>query len=354
MTFYSFFKTLAFRMDPERAHNLSLNFLGKFPDSMSEMFGGDDRTKDKLNIVLKCGLSWPNPIGLAAGLDKNAEAIDFFSQIPFGAIEVGTVTPLPQEGNPKPRMFRLVEEESLLNRMGFNNGGAQEVHRNILKANKHNKVLGINLGKNKVTPADKACEDYQKLYKTFHDLSDYLVINVSSPNTPGLRDLQREEGLREIFGALDELRDEKSKPLFLKIAPDLSFDDLDPVLKVAHDYKLAGIIATNTTIMPDKGQGGISGRLLKQRSQAMRKEVLTRMGEDSPLDLIGVGGISTFDELWDFWKLGGRAAQVYTSFIYHGPQMLNDILKKVEETIEYNDFKDLNEMIKNIKEAKRL
>lgn len=327
MNTYDLFKTLAFQLDPETAHNQSMKLLSRFPESLATFMGVHEKLLEleegmDLSLSMKDGNIWSFPVGLAAGLDKNAEAISFFTSIPFGAVEVGTVTPKPQEGNPKPRMFRLVEEESLLNRMGFNNAGMEKVLKNLEKADRHGKVIGVNLGKNKVTPQEQAVEDYRILYKKFAPYGQYLVINVSSPNTPGLRDLQNIESLRIIFDGLDDLRAEVDTPLYLKIAPDLALEDIAPIVELAEEKKLAGIIATNTTIRPDLGKGGISGRLLRQKGRLVREKVLEVMGKESNLDLIGVGGISAFSDLTHFWKAGGRATQVYTSFIYQGPPML--------------------------------
>ncbi len=354
MNTYNLFKNLAFKLDPEFAHNQSLALLSTFPGKMANLFKSCrkiekfDLEKYDLSVTLKDGNYWTFPVGLAAGLDKNAEAIDFFTRIPFGAVEIGTVTPLPQIGNPKPRMFRLIEDESLLNRMGFNNHGMEEAYLNVVKAKRNGKVIGVNLGKNKVTAQDKAFEDYQKLYKKFKDVAGYIVINVSSPNTPGLRDLQNIESLRVIFEGLKDLRDSEAPPLYLKIAPDLSFDDIPGIVQLAHDFKLAGILATNTTIMPDIGQGGVSGKLLKERGQKMRDHVLEVMGKGSDLEMIGIGGISSFEDVFQFWKKGGRACQIYTSFIYQGPQILFDMEAEMIRVLKKNQMTKLSELFENV------
>ncbi len=290
-------------------------------------------------------------MGLAAGLDKNAAAIDFFSRLPFGAIEVGTVTPKAQEGNPKPRLFRLVEQESLLNRMGFNNHGMNAVLDNITSLEPASRpgCLGVNLGKNKITPADKAAIDYQVLYKKFCDVADYMVINVSSPNTPGLRDLQEESALAEIFDALADVRQFKNVPLFLKVAPDLPDQGLDACVSIAKKYKLAGLIATNTTIIPDIGVGGVSGQLLKQKSKRVRSYLLDRLRETPRIELIGVGGVASFDDVWEFWREGGRAMQVYTGFIYKGPGLLVDISKSIDVVLKKTNANDLAELLSDHK-----
>lgn len=357
MNSYKLFKNLAFKLDPEFAHNQSLSLLSSFPGNMAKLFKACrkienfDLDKYDLSFTLKDGNYWSFPVGLAAGLDKNAEAIDFFTRIPFGAVEIGTVTPKPQVGNPKPRMFRLIEQESLLNRMGFNNKGMEEVYLNVVKSKRNGKILGVNLGKNKVTPSDLAYEDYQKLFKKFKDVAGYIVINVSSPNTPGLRDLQNIESLKVIFDSLKELRDGETPPLYLKIAPDLAFEDIPGIVQLAHDYQLAGIVATNTTIMPDIGQGGVSGKLLSERGKKMRNHVLEVMGRNSDLEMIGVGGISSASEIFDFWKKGGRVCQIYTSFIYQGPQVLYDMEYEMIQVLKKNQLTRLTELFDNIEKV---
>jgi len=345
-SFYNGFKRFAFALDPETAHHQSINMLKRFPLVLSEVFRNEELGG---RYRVKVGeLTWEFPVGLAAGLDKNAEAIDFFTRINFGAVEVGTVTPLPQEGNPRPRLFRYVEEESLRNMMGFNNGGAEVVRSNILDSNKNGKVVGVNLGKNKLTPQDKAKEDYHKLYSIFAPLADYLVINLSSPNTPGLRDLQQKDTLLELLSELDALRVAFPKPLYLKIAPDLSFEDIPDIVDVIKEKKLAGIIATNTTIMPDRGQGGISGKLLTDKAALVRNKVLECVKETPEIQVIGVGGVSSFDELWDFWKAGGKVMQLYTSFIYKGPKVLDEIKHGIDSVMAQNNLKSVQEILDNI------
>lgn len=347
---YDFFKFVAFKMDAEKVHELSIKMLSTFPLALSESFGGDisdrERFKTKLN-----SMNWDFPVGLAAGLDKNASAVDFFSRIPFGAVEVGTVTPLSQPGNEKPRLFRYKSEESLRNCMGFNNPGAEVILDNILKSDRNKKMLGVNLGKNKITSPEEAKNDYLKLYRTFKDVSDYLVINVSSPNTPGLRDLQRHESMREIFENLEEERKSDKTPLFIKISPDLPLDSLEGIVELAQEFSLSGIIATNTTIMEERGAGGVSGKLLTQKAKVVRERLLKIMKDHENLDLIGVGGISSFNDLWDFWKKGGRATQIYSSFIFQGPQVLFDIEKSIDEKLNQYQFKNLEELFLNINDC---
>ena len=337
-------------MDPEKAHEVTISLLSRFPGVLSKAINQDI---DSSKYLTSLGdLNWSFPVGLAAGLDKNAEAIDFFSRTLFGAVEVGTVTPKPQPGNPKPRMFRYVEEESLRNKMGFNNLGADEVYKNICGQIPTNKVLGINLGKNKLTTEKDAYKDYVTLYNKFAPVGDYLVINVSSPNTPGLRDLQSTDKLKEIFESLGEERKKTAVPLYLKISPDQSFDDVEPIIELAQEFNLAGIIATNTTIMENRGAGGISGRLCSEKSKAMRKFILKRCLGNKNFQVIGVGGISDFSDIWEFWKLGGRAVQIYTSFIFKGPDILDYFKGEIDKALLKNQVSTLSELLDNIDQAK--
>lgn len=337
-------------MDPETIHHLTMKGMGSFPYSLATAFSNtiiDEKYEFEVGRT-----RWRFPVGLAAGLDKNATAIAFFNQLQFGALEVGTVTPKPQEGNPRPRLFRLAQEESLLNRMGFNNYGMEQIFTNIsqLKSEDRPQCLGVNLGKNKITEANKAAEDYRILYERFCSVADYLVINVSSPNTPGLRDLQEERALTDIFDALADVRQRKNVPLFLKVSPDLPNEGLDSCVEIAKKFNLAGLIATNTTIIPERGQGGVSGRLLKHKSEQARNRLLDQLRETPRIELIGVGGVSSFDDIWSFWRQGGRAMQLYTSFIYQGPKVLSDIRFGIDCALKKTGAKDVRELFANYRE----
>jgi dihydroorotate dehydrogenase len=343
---YSAFKKIAFSIDPEKVHNITLDLLSRHPLLFSLV---TDQGPLSSNYQVQVGkLTWPFPVGLAAGLDKNCVALDYFSRTLFGAIEVGTVTPKPQEGNPKPRMFRYPEQESLRNKMGFNNLGANQILENIKSSINHGRILGVNLGKNKITLEEKAFEDYLFLYEKFSPVADYLVINVSSPNTPGLRDLQRSENLRIIFNSLKNVRSLYPKPLYLKISPDLSFEDVGPIIDLVKEFKLEGIIATNTTIMENLGEGGISGKLCFKKSREMRKYILERTKESPEIQVIGVGGISCFADLLDFWKMGGKVVQIYSSLIFQGPHILNNFKMGIDKYMKKTGSKNLEELIKNI------
>lgn len=342
MNLYSFFRACAFKLDPEQAHNFAIRSLHS---------SGPFLTKRKSEIdfdVNAFGLHFKNPVGLAAGLDKNAEAIDFFSYIPFGFIEVGTVTPRPQEGNDKPRLFRYPDEESIRNRMGFNNLGAKKILQNISKANKRGKIVGVNLGKNKITPNEKSAGDYAELYKTFAPVADYLVINVSSPNTPGLRDLLLDAGLRQIFEAVTIERKKIKKPLLVKISPDMTNEQMSSVVNLVKEFSLEGIIATNTTIMPERGEGGMSGKILYIKAKRVREYLLRELKETPEIELIGVGGFSSFSDLKEFWSAGGKLAQIYSALIYQGPALLYDIESQLEKEFKQIGCKNFSEYLQGL------
>lgn len=348
---YSLFKTIAFRMDPELIHELSFSLIERFPEVLSFPYQEEFLdSKYSLNVGTQV---WPFPVGLAAGLDKNASAISFFSKLPFGALEVGTVTPKPQKGNLRPRLFRYVKEQSIRNKMGFNNLGKDKIKENILHTKNHRKILGVNIGKNKSTKKNDAVLDYLSLYETFSPIADYLVINVSSPNTPGLRDLQKASYLDGLLNELMDLRKQWPVDLYLKVSPDLSLVDLDEIIDVALKHKLSGLVATNTTIMPELGDGGVSGRLLKEKSSMIREHILKSNKEKPGLELIGVGGISTFDDLWRFWLLGGKVVQIYSSFIFGGPKILLNFKEKIDQALLINQVPNVSELLKNIHEAKK-
>lgn len=341
---YPFFKNIAFSMDAERAHELTIHSMKTLGSLLP------DQKTDPRFAVSAMGLNFKNPIGLAAGLDKNAEAIDFMTHLPFGFVEVGTVTPKAQEGNDKPRLFRYVEEESLRNRMGFNNQGAELVLKNLMNANKRGKIVGVNLGKNKVTENADAPQDYASLYQTFAPHCDYLVVNVSSPNTPGLRDLLKDAGLRQIFEALDVERKKISKPLLVKVSPDMSEEELASVVALVNEYKLDGIIATNTTIMEERGAGGVSGKLLTTKARATREFLLQEIkNTQSTCELIGVGGMSSFNDLMDFWKAGGKLVQVYSSFVFQGPPMLYAFEEQLAFEFKKRGVKTFEEFLHSVR-----
>lgn len=331
-------------MDAEAAHELTIHSMKAFG-----RFLPDQKVDPRFSLKVM-GMNFKNPIGLAAGLDKNAEAIDFMTHLPFGFVEVGTVTPKGQVGNEKPRLFRYVEEESLRNRMGFNNQGAEAVLKNLLKANKRGKIVGVNLGKNKLTSNDEAPADYSYLYQKFAPHADYLVINVSSPNTPGLRDLLKDAGLRQIFEAVDSERKKISKPLLVKVSPDMALEELASVVGLVNEYKLDGIIATNTTIMKERGEGGVSGKLLTAKARATREFLLKEIkNTNSSCELIGVGGISNFADLMDFWRAGGKLAQIYSGFVFQGPPLLYQVESELAQEFKKRGVKTFEEFLHSVK-----
>lgn len=284
-------------------------------------------------------MKFPNPIGLAAGFDKDARLIGPLSSFGFGFIEIGTVTPRAQAGNPIPRLFRLPEDQALINRMGFNNQGVEAVASN-LRNTSVKCVVGGNIGKNKSTPNHLAYQDYLECFETLFPLVDYFVINVSSPNTPGLRELQEKGPLAELINKLQQANQQKPapKPILLKIAPDLSNSQLDDILEIVRHTGISGIIATNTTVdrnglQTDKtrveaiGAGGLSGRPLGKRST----EVIRHLHEKSAgsIPIIGVGGVTGFRDVLDKFNAGATLVQVYTGFIYQGPSMVRRINKSL-------------------------
>ena len=336
---YKIIRNLLFRIDPERVHTWVMNRLALvyslplFRFWLRAAFTLEDPS---LSRTL-WGITFPNPVGLAAGFDKDGRFIDPLACLGFGFIEVGTVTPVPQSGNPKPRLFRLPKDGALINRMGFNNRGAASAAYKI-KRKKENVIIGGNIGKNKETPLEKADDDYEMCFRDLYKTVDYFVVNVSSPNTPGLRALQDKEPLTRLLNKLQVVNDSfgTRKPLLLKIAPDLTEGQLDDIIDIVRDTKLDGIVATNTTISRDGlhtatqaleaiGDGGLSGLPLKERATEVIKYIHTRSGGTIPI--IAVGGIFTADDAFEKLEAGASLVQVYTGFIYEGPSIAKKICK---------------------------
>jgi dihydroorotate dehydrogenase len=332
-------RPLLFLLDPEVAHHFTfgvIRFMMKLPGLklfVRMLYG----SRDERHTVNVMGINFPNPVGLAAGFDKNAQLYDELSAFGFGFIEVGTVTPKPQPGNDKPRMFRLPADQALINRMGFNNEGVEYMVER-LRNRKAGVVIGGNIGKNKVTPNEKAEEDYVNCFEALFDHVDYFVVNVSSPNTPGLRELQEKEPLTRLLKRLSELNNQHavSKPILLKIAPDLTNNQLDEIVEIVLTTGLAGIIATNTTISRDglntpervtREAGGLSGKPVRERSTEVIRYLRYKAGKD--MVIIGVGGIFTPDDALEKIKAGANLVQVYTGFIYEGPGMIKRIVRKL-------------------------
>lgn len=335
---YQLVKPLFFKLDPERAHHFVVQRLQWFYDHfplgkllLRRWF--DVHVKGLETEVF--GLKFKNPIGLAAGFDKNGEYIEALSTLGFGFIEVGTVTPMPQPGNCKPRMFRLVEDQAIINRMGFNNKGVDILAARLRQLKAENPVIiGGNIGKNKQTPNEEAVSDYLKCFEKLHEVVDYFVVNVSSPNTPGLRELQEKEPLKRILNALQErnLANSVVRPILLKIAPDLTNEQLNDIVDIVAETGISGVIATNTTIDREglkandrlkNEAGGVSGKPLTNRSTEVIKYLSERSGSAFPI--IGVGGISTPEDVREKMNAGASLVQVYTGFIYEGP----DLVKKL-------------------------
>ncbi len=328
-------------MAPEQAHHTVTNGLNTFTKMwgakalLKSLYTVDDPRLEREVF----GLKFKNPVGLAAGFDKNAEYIEDMANFGFGFIEIGTVTPKPQPGNDKPRMFRLVNDEALINRMGFNNQGADVAAGRLKHLKERNGVIiGGNIGKNKVTPNEQAVDDYIYCFHALYDYVDYFVVNVSSPNTPGLRDLQEKEPLMHILNTLQSLNNEKSnaKPILLKIAPDLTDSQLDDIVDIVNETKIAGLIATNTTISREglkssptlvKEAGGVSGKPLTDRSTEVIRYLSQKSGGSFPI--IGVGGIHSAKDALDKLAAGASLVQVYTGFIYQGPGLVSEICKGI-------------------------
>ena len=281
------------------------------------------------------GIRFPNPIGLAAGFDKDAKYYKELSHLGFGFIEVGTITPLPQDGNPQPRLFRLPLDNALINRMGFNNEGLESAIERLSEKQKHI-IIGGNIGKNKSTPNDEAVNDYIKCFNGLFHHVDFFVVNVSSPNTPGLRELQEKGPLLNILNTLQTINSQKTrrKPLLLKIAPDLTDEQLDDIIAIVRQSRIDGIIASNTTISRDglntsaseleaMGNGGLSGQPLKQRATEMIRYIHQKSGGKIPI--IGVGGIMDPKDAIEKLEAGASLVQIYTGFIYYGPSLAMDI-----------------------------
>ncbi|TXK45932.1 quinone-dependent dihydroorotate dehydrogenase [Pontibacter qinzhouensis] len=334
-------RPLLFKIDPEKVHYLIVDVLKtgyKLPLSKTISNSLFQVTDPRLEREL-FGIKFPNPVGLAAGFDKDARLIDEFANLGFGFIEIGTLTPKPQPGNPKPRIFRLPPDGALINRMGFNNGGVDAAVER-LRNRKSKVIVGGNIGKNKVTPNEDATSDYLYCFKALYDVVDYFAVNVSSPNTPDLRALQEKEPLKQLLLALQEQNSKmpKAKPILLKIAPDLNEAQLNDIIEIAIEAKLAGIIATNTTIsrdglttpkatVTDLGAGGLSGKPLTKHST----EIIRYLRQHLPphIKLIGVGGIMSADDALEKLQAGADLVQLYTGFIYEGPALISQINKKL-------------------------
>ena len=324
----SLIRPILFKFDPEEVHYFTFTILKNFGFLNKLIFPKPLEDKRLERDVF--GLKFKNPVGLAAGFDKDAKMFSELSDLGFGFIEIGTLTPKPQEGNPKKRLFRLKEDSAIINRMGFNNGGVDAAVER-LKKNK-NVLIGGNIGKNKVTPNEDAVNDYIICFEKLFNHVDYFVVNVSSPNTPNLRALQEKEPLKELLGTLQKLNSEKEepKPILLKIAPDLTDEQLLDIIEIVNETKIAGVIATNTTLSREnlvsenkKETGGLSGKPLTKRSTEVIRFLSEKSGKAFPI--IGVGGIHTAEDALEKLEAGASLVQLYTGFIYEGPKLIRRI-----------------------------
>lgn len=340
---YALARPLLFRLDPEAAHGLTLRSL----DALHALGGGLLLPKPPKPFPTRVfGLSFPNPVGLAAGLDKNAAHADALFALGFGFVEVGTVTPRPQAGNPKPRMFRLPDQQAIINRLGFNNEGVDALVRNVERMRTRRGVLGINIGKNKDTPNELAEADYLHCLERVYPLADYVTVNISSPNTAGLRELQEEQALRRLVGTLRDAQERlaaqhgRRAPMLVKIAPDLSESDIEAAARVLSDLQVDGVIATNTTIgRPDVEHlpvadeaGGLSGRPLMAQSTTVLRMMRTRLPESIPL--IGVGGILSGADAVTKMAAGANLVQCYSGLIYRGPALIGECVEAMRRRKE--------------------
>jgi dihydroorotate dehydrogenase len=340
---YRLIKPIFFKFDPEKVHHFVVKRLKWFHERFPL---GQTILRSSFDVKVKglerevFGIKFKNPVGLAAGFDKNGEYIEALSDIGFGFIEVGTVTPLPQPGNDKPRMFRLEADKAIINRMGFNNKGVDTLAERLrlLKSKNSEIVIGGNIGKNKNTPNEDAVSDYIKCFDRLHEVVDYFVVNVSSPNTPGLRALQEKEPLMDLLNTLEKRNQQNSvkRPILLKIAPDLTNEQLDDIVEIVLETEIAGVIATNTTVDRNglysedtlvKETGGLSGKPLTQRSTEVIRYLSQKSNKAFPI--IGVGGIHSPQDAKDKMDAGAALVQLYTGFIYEGPGLIKDICKEL-------------------------
>jgi dihydroorotate dehydrogenase len=347
-------RPLLFRQDSEHAHNAVIRQLGLVSrdelllSCVEKMFGAPALPTEVF------GLKFPNPVGLAAGMDKHAAAVPGWAALGFGFTELGGVTWHAQPGNPKPRMFRAIADEAVINRMGFNNSGAESVAEKLSSWKESGSwpahPIGINLGKSKITPLEKAAEDYANSFRALRDLADFFVVNVSSPNTPNLRQLQDKAALDEIFCALQSLN-AMNKPILVKVAPDLTFTALDEILELVAPRNIAGIVATNTTIArPQTGDeklkmiyaetGGLSGKPLQARSTEIVRHLYKQTKGSVPI--IGVGGIFSADDAWEKITAGASLVQCYTGLVYEGPGLARKVVTGLREKVSAGGFKNIS------------
>ncbi len=364
MLWQSGIRKLLFCLPPERAHYLSMSVFGLFGVApvikvLRRRYAVcDARLQQKL-----FGLDFANPVGLAAGFDKDGR---WFYQLPglgFSHVEIGTITGQPQPGNPPPRLFRLPADQAIINRLGFNNRGANAAAQRLARCRRSSPqdILGINIGKTKIVPLENATEDYRYSFERLFSFADYFTINVSSPNTPGLRELQNRDQLTELLGSLTELNQQLSldhdiapKPILLKIAPDLTDEQLSDIVSIVRSVRLNGVIATNTTLSRDGlrttaetiaaiGNGGLSGRPLATRSREVVRYLFRNLPPEIPI--IGVGGIMDGEAAWQMIKAGASLIQIYTGFIYGGPSIVREINRYLLQQLDRYNFASIQQAV---------
>lgn len=353
-----FAKPLFFRMDPEKAHHLVIDGIGYAAGTpggltlLRKMYGV---RRDEALVSEVAGLTFPSPVGLAAGLDKNAEAVPGFSSIGFGFVEVGTVTPVGQPGNEQPRLFRLPPDQALVNRMGFNNKGAEEMAARLAALKERPVPIGVNIGKNKLTPNEEAPLDYERCIRILYPHADFFIVNISSPNTPDLRNLQHGDELRKLLSAVTaELQRQAGgaapKPVFVKIAPDLDDAQLDETVDVISRSGVSGVIATNTTLSREglehghrSEAGGLSGRPLTGRSTEIVRRVYART--EGRLPIIGSGGIFTAEDAYAKIRAGASLVEIYTALIYKGPEVNRQLHAGLKRLMRTDGFTHISQAV---------
>ena len=347
MISYQTIKKILFKFDPETAHHMGEFALRTLPycRTLNNYMVEQNFVNHEMLTQEIFGTTFHNPIGLAAGFDKNATMIKAMPAMGFGHTEIGTMTPKPQPGNPKPRMFRYPEYESVQNAMGFNNKGAYEVIQNLKKVYPFSIPVGASIGKNKVTPENEALNDYETLIKGFKDICDYMAVNISSPNTPNLRDLQNEEFIKAVFAMAKEITD---TPILLKIAPDMQAETAIELCKTAIEAGADGIIATNTTndysLLPNPQDfGGLSGKVLSEKSYELFKALGKELHDKTTL--ISVGGISDAKDAYRRIKAGASLVQIYTAFIFQGPAMCKNINNELIELLKADGYTNISQAV---------
>jgi len=353
MKFYRLFRPFIFLLSPENAHNIAIKYLKFFPNFISLFCHAKNYPNLQQNLF---GLNFSNPVGMSAGFDKNAEIMKSLFHFGFGFVEAGTVTPLPQKGNPKPRIFRLKYDHAIINRLGFNNLGMDYFYKNIVNFKKNpNQILGINIGKNKDNTDFSA--DYLTLLEKFYWHADYITINISSPNTQNLRDIQNPENLNILLEKINNLKTQlnnqqpKNTPIFLKIAPDLDFEQLESIAKLTLQYNIDAVIISNTTIARNfnllsssqNESGGLSGKPLFAKSTEILKQFYQLTSGRIPL--IATGGISSKEDALQKIRNGASLVQIYSAFIYQGFQLVEEIKKHLSNELEKNNLKNISQLI---------